>query len=170
VTVAPVYIDPSRFAREQASASGTLAPAALSRLADQLCDTAGAIDYRVSGYTTDRGQPALRLEIDGQIELRCQRCLGALRFPLGLRREIVLTDDMDEFEQSVDEDDAVDTIPAASRLDLRELIEEEILLALPMVVHHADGACHADLPEQDSLPRRASPFEALAKLKLNTKH
>ncbi len=53
--------------------------------------------------------------------LRCQRCLERLRLPVAVQREIVLVAGMDEFEQSADEHESVDTIPAVSRIDLRDI-------------------------------------------------
>ena len=131
----PVIIDPRQFARERATVSGSVSAAALGRLADVLFDAAGTdrqqgsmIHYRVTGFVTPKDQPALRIEVSGELDLRCQRCLERLQFPLAVQREIVLVAGADEFEQSADEPESVDTIPAVSRIDLRELVEEEILL------------------------------------------
>ena len=160
-----ITIDPGRFARDQRRVQGTLAPATLPRLTQQLSDTRGAIDYRVSGYLTDKGQPALGLEIFGEIGLSCQRCLGPLRFALQIRRDIVLSSDVDEFEQASGEDEAFDAIPRVERLDLRQLIEEEILLSLPIAASHPDAACQGRVQMQLPPSERTSPFEVLAKLK-----
>ena len=165
-----LIVEPAKFAREQTAAAGMLAARALPRLAEQLFDQKGHIEYRVSGFLTPKQQPGMRLEIHCEIDLRCQRCLGRLGVALDLRREIVLVDSCESFGQPVDEDDGVDTIPAVSRLDLGELIEEEILLSLPMVPRHADGGCHARTLEQGVEHSRAStqassPWAALAKLR-----
>jgi len=165
-----VIIDPRRFARERATVSASIAPAALGRLAELLFDAAGAsrqqgstIHYRVTGFVAPKDQPALRLEVNGELDLRCQRCLERLRFPLVLQREIVLVTGADEFAQSEDEPESVDTIPAVSRIDLRDLVEEEIVLALPLAPRHAVGEC--ELSAAGELPPSASPFAALARLK-----
>ena len=160
-----ISIDPGQFARDQRSVQGTLAPASLNRLAQQLCDSGGAIDYRVSGYLTDNGHPALGLEIVGEIWLTCQRCLGPLSFALQIQRDIVFSADLDEFGQTAGEDEGVDAIPSVERLDLRQLIEEEILLSLPIAPSHQDGICQAEARAQPPLPGSTSPFEVLARLK-----
>jgi len=164
-----VIIDPRQFGRERATASGSIAAATLGRLAELLYD-AGAggqqgnmIHYRVTGHVTPKDQPALRLEVNGELDLRCQRCLERLRLPLALQREIVLVAGADEFAQSEDEPESVDTIPAASRIDLRDLVEEEIILALPLAPRHAAGEC--ELSAAEELPASDSPFAALARLK-----
>src|SRR5207342_1942558 len=106
----PGIIDPRRFARERATASGSFTADTLMRLGDVLFDAADAnrqqgsmIHYRVTGFMTPKDQPALRIEVSGAVELRCQRCLERLEFPLRLQREIVLDAGADEFEQSADE-------------------------------------------------------------------
>jgi uncharacterized protein len=88
-----------------------------------------------------------------------------LSFPLTLRREIVLAADVDGFEQPADEEEFVDTIPAMDRVDLRELVEEEILLALPMAPRHPAGECRLRPVEQVGAQGSASPFAVLARLK-----
>jgi uncharacterized protein len=157
---AGLVVEPARFAREQARVAGTLRPGALPRLGEQLFNEQGGIEYRVSGFLNPKQQPAVRLEIHAEIDLRCQRCLGPLHTALDLRREIVLVDAADEFEQGAEEDEAVDIIPAVSRLDLGELIEEEILLGLPIAPRHAEGECRAQTLEQATGPAGAQPQEA----------
>ena len=166
----PVIIDPRQFARERATVSGSVPAATLRRLVELLYDAAGTggqqgsmIHYGVTGYVTPKDQPALRIEVNGELELRCQRCLERLSLPLALRREIVLVAGADEFAQSEDEPESVDTIPAVNRVDLRDLVEEEIILALPLAPRHAAGACEPSATEES--PASDSPFAALARLK-----
>jgi DUF177 domain-containing protein len=167
----PVVIDPRQFANERATASGSVAASTLGRLAEVLFDAGagqqrgGMIHYCVTGFVTPKDQPALRLEVDGEISLCCQRCLGPLAYPLAVQRELVLVAGADEFEQAADEPDSVDMVPLVARIDLRELVEEEVLLALPLAPRHPAGACRSSAAEQAPSPPGASPFAALARLK-----
>jgi uncharacterized protein len=183
-----LVIDPARFARDGARLTGALVAATLPRLseqlqreqlqradplpgADQLQDAdllqgaGGEIGYRVEGFLSERGHPGLHLQLDGEIELRCQRCLGALRTRIESRRDIVLVPGADEFAQRSDEDETLDIIPAAARLDLRALLEDEVLLALPVAPCHAPGECRVPEGRPGAAPERVSPFAALAQLK-----
>jgi uncharacterized protein len=167
-----MIIEPRQFARERAAASGSSRAGSLPRLAELLFETEGAeqrgadvVEYRVAGFMTAKDEPALRIEVRGELGLRCQRCLERLAFPLALRREIVLVAGADEFAAPGDEEESVDTIPAVGRIELHELIEEEILLALPMAPRHPAGECHLHTEQADS-QASASPFAALARLKL----
>jgi uncharacterized protein len=172
VIIEPLVIEPRKFAREGASVGESLGAQTLHRLAELLFDSPDgrgqqgrAIEYRVTGFITPKGEPALRLEVSGEVSLRCQRCMERLSFPLTLRREIVLAADVDGFEQPADEEEFVDTIPAMDRVDLRELVEEEILLALPMAPRHPAGECRLRPVEQVGAQGSASPFAVLARLK-----
>jgi uncharacterized protein len=165
-------IDQRRFARDHASASGSVAARTLARVADVLYDTAVAnqqdnmIHYRITGFVTPKDQPALRIELSGELGLPCQRCLERMTFPLAAQREIVLVAGTDEFEPSADEPESVDIIPVVSRMDLRELVEEEILLALPLAPRHPAGECEVSAggPGPAAEAER-SAFAALARLK-----
>lgn len=160
-----LVIDPARFAGDRARLTGSLATAGLPRLADQLGDDeGGSIRYAVDGFNTPRGQPALRVKLDGALSLRCQRCLGPLPYRLDTQRDIVLVEGADEFAQSNDEDESTDIIPAVPRLNLRTLLEEEVLLVLPVAPRHAEGECRPD-DMRGTTPERSSPFAALARLK-----
>jgi uncharacterized protein len=158
-------IEPAKFARGRGRVSGTLCLNSLARVADLLSDAGGEgeVGYQVSGYVSDRGFPALRVELHGQLSLRCQRCLGPLPQHVQSQRDIVLVPGADEFIQRDDESESEDVIPDVPKLDLGALLEEELLLALPLAPRHEEGACRA-ATEAES-PGGPSPFAALARLK-----
>jgi uncharacterized protein len=160
-----LVIDPARFARERVRLTGSLAVASLPRLADQLHGAGGSIAYQVEGFVSERGYPGLHLELDAEIEVQCQRCLGALPTRIESRRDVVLVQGADEFAQRSDEDETLDIIPAVARLDLRVLLEDEVLLGLPVAPCHAQGECRTPEGEPAAAPERVSPFAALAQLK-----
>ena len=158
-----LVIDPAKFARGRNELRGDLQAAHLPRVVPELFDGEGGVGYAVSGFVTAKGEPALRLELNGRLALRCERCLNRLDFALDTRRVIVLAQGLDEFTPVGDEDETIDTIPAVARLDLRALLEDEVLLSLPMAPRHAEGECRAQTTQQD-VPA-PSPFAVLANLK-----
>jgi uncharacterized protein len=156
-------IEPGKFARGQGQLTGTLDLSRLPRVNDLLFDSAGEVRYAVTGYLNDRGHNALHVELDGELKLRCQRCLGPLIQPVRVQRDIVLVPGADEFAQREDEAESEDVIPDVARLALGPLLEEELLLALPLAPRHEEGACDTGI-ETATAPA-PSPFAALAKLK-----
>jgi uncharacterized protein len=161
---APPIVDPARLAREESHLTGILTLAQLPRLADVLFDHDGGVSYAVEGYTTGNGQPALHMGLEVDLGLRCQRCLERLPLHLNVERDLVLVPEMRELDPGDEEDDETDAIPGAASLDLLELIEEEILLSLPMAPRHPEAGCTAQ-PGASEVGGSDSPFSALAGLK-----
>jgi uncharacterized protein len=162
-----LVIEPGKFARSRNRLAGAMQVASLPRVADLLFDSGGTVRYAVSGFVNARGYSALRVELDAELSLRCQRCLGRLLQPVHTERDIVLVPGADEFSQREDEAESEDVIPDVPRLDLAPLLEEEMLLALPLAVRHEEGECRSE-PTSDAHspdPGASSPFAALAKLK-----
>jgi uncharacterized protein len=158
-----LVIEPAKFARERGQLAGSLELAALSRVAELLFDSTGTVQYAVSGYVNARGYNALHVRLDAELSLRCQRCLGPLQQPVHTKRDIVLVPGADEFAQRDDEAEAEDVIPEVARLELAPLLEEELLLALPLALRHEEGACSTGIAAEPA--QAASPFAVLAKFK-----
>jgi uncharacterized protein len=130
---------------------------ALRRLAESGCEAA-TIRYTVRGGANAEGHPCLAIEASGALRLACQRCLGALAFPVELSVELELA--MSEREIAAAEDE-VDRVLATRAMDVAALVEDEILLVLPMAPVHE--RCAPETGQRDS--GRASPFDALAGLR-----
>jgi uncharacterized protein len=150
-------IDGRRFAAERGALTGTLAISDLPRLAEMGC-TAAALAYAVRGGADPEGQGTLEVEASGALELTCQRCLGAVEVPLATASVLELADSQAEIDAA---DDEQDRVLASKAMDVAALVEDEVILALPMVPMHA--RCEATVAPAG--PGEASPFAALAGLK-----
>lgn len=156
-----VIPDPFRFAAEGRALGGEVAEAKLVRLVDALAEAAGSIRYSVRGTVGDDRKARLLLEASGMLQLRCQRCLGSLGWPLALETELVLVRPGESIPDEELEDDEADAIEAAPDMDVLALLEDEILLALPIAPRHED--CDAPRPEGGT--GKESPFAVLARLR-----
>ena len=154
-------IDSLDFARKGMEISGEVPMAALPRMADLLTDFEGKISYVLRGLMGRDGKPLLQLELDGTCNLRCQRCLKPLAYPISLVSTLRL---VTEGEQDVSdiEDDEADSIPAEKRLNVLDLLEEELLLSLPIAPKHENGECQI---AAEGIARPTNPFAILAGLK-----
>lgn len=157
-------IDSLEFARRQGLLKGRLQLNELSRLDEVLFNADGYLDFEVSGEVAG-SNAFLNLKLDGQLPLVCQRCLGAFDFMLRVRSRIMMIEPgspwPDDTQVGGLEDETCDAIEGARELDIIPLIEEEILLALPISPRHEE--CR--LREVASLPGVTSPFAQLARLK-----
>ena len=153
------------FARRGAVLQGEIAIAELVRLQEFLLGDQGRVNYTLSGKMGAKGEPLLEFGVDGQLVLRCQRCLEALEFSLHIEATLKVVVGGTEFELPDGEDEAVDSIPASVAMDVLALVEDEILLSLPISPLHPLGACHAGGATKPVFEEKVNPFGALAALK-----
>ncbi len=155
-------IDGIQFARSVSEQRGELAAAEFSRLAELGC-RAGKVRYELRGATNDRGKFCLKLSVTGALELTCQRCLSELDFPVSIKSELELSED---FKRIAEADDEVDRIFVDRAMSAVQLVEDELILALPMAPSHID--CSAAVASKP-IPAAGepSPFAVLAGLKRN---
>jgi len=132
---AQTVIDSLEFARTGQALRGSLPVSGLLRLRDSLAEAPGEVEFMVRGGHDARRRPILSLDIIGTLRLQCQRCLGALNYPLRLANTLLLVGAGDP----VDED--AEWIEASAKLDVAALVEEEILLSLPYAPRHEEGQC-----------------------------
>lgn len=154
-------IDSFAFAREGRVLEGALAVSGLVRLHDLLAEISGEVRYRLQGLKGEHGQPQLRLAASGSIPLACQRCLEAIHVDLDVDSLLELVPEGAEMSQEELEDDTRDFLPVAGGLEVAALIEDEILLALPVAPRHEN----CGFPGAAEAGELASPFAALGKLK-----
>jgi len=156
----PAAIDGLAFARNAAVLKGRLGMESLPRLAQSGC-SGSVLDFVLGGEINECGKPGLRLAVDGSARLQCQRCLGSMDFPLHLEAQLELASSEAEITAA---DDDIERVVAGREMSVAALVEDEVLLALPMVPKHEHCSAAARL-EANAKP---SAFRALAALrKLN---
>jgi uncharacterized protein len=131
-------IDAFEFCRNGGYREGVTPVAEMTRLAADCADDSGALRWSMQGSETRQGYPALTLEVAGPVKLVCQRCLQPLEFELDSSTMLVLGKD-DEEADSIEEildDESIDVIVGSHACDIRQLLEDEALLALPQAPKH----------------------------------
>ena len=109
----------------------------------------------------------LHLEARTQVWRECQRCLQPVALPLSLQCSLRFVRGEDEAAR-LDAESEEDVLALERSFDLQALVEDELLLALPLVPRHEQ--CPQPLaapaePEMDEAPVRENPFAALARLR-----
>jgi uncharacterized protein len=154
-------IDSLQFARDRRRMQGRLAVAALPALEEYLFDDAGDLDFALTGFIDGNDKLGLDIEVQGNIGLVCQRCLGRLGFDL-VRRSRLLLAGAGEVLPPIESDAAdIETLPADAVTSVPDLVEQEVLLALPIAPHHPWCAA----PVTTEVKRVESPFAVLVQLK-----
>jgi len=163
----PEFIDPLALADRGRQFKGSLPLSKMTRLQDVLLDGPGEVSF-VLRFGKDGKLATVTGLVEAELRLQCQRCLGAVLWPvsckvsLGVVRSIAEADLLAEsYEPLLLEGDT---------LALADIVQEELLLALPAIPRHSacEPAAQA-APEQakaaDAAPQRPNPFAVLAKLK-----
>ena len=165
------FIDSLDFARNGREISGEVQVAKLPRLLDVLENPQGILSYRIHGGVDKQGTHFLDLGVVGQCRLRCQRCLNSLEYPVRLDTRLLLLDQagLDALDDTVAGGDAeeFDSILADAHLNVVDLLEEEILLSLPIAPKHELDACQVKAESENAIRAETNPFAALSKMKRN---
>ncbi|WP_322105120.1 DUF177 domain-containing protein [Paraburkholderia sp. J41] len=191
----PRDFDIFEFARSEREAAGVVRVSQLSRMLNEVPaeapDRDTAFTWQAAGFRqqelqddgAEAAQPYLRLAIHGGAWLTCQRCLAPYEQAFNADAVFRIVQTEEEADEFPLDDDEVEVIVGSRHFDLVDLIEEELLLALPLVPKHevcpeiheslasgADGADGVDsiddVPEQEIEPdERVNPFAALESLK-----
>lgn len=138
--------------------------ARLERIAPRLSSTEGMAQGRV---VLGREQGRIIAEVTAQagVTLQCQRCLQPMRLQLDCSSRVVLV----ESESAVADvpPDLETALAPEGRLRLSDLVEEELLLALPPAPRHPEGQCPGDAPgmtREESAEPTQRPFASLGEL------
>lgn len=157
-----VVINSTEFARNSESLRGGVQVESLGRLQDLLFLNSGTLEYALTGRHDKDGKLFLNCVITGVLQLRCQRCLGALPYPVRLDSELELVESDPDLSA---EDELTDAIKADPNMDVLALIEDEVLLDLPMAPMHSPEDCQASKDFGQTKTVKQNAFSALAALK-----
>ena len=176
----PQRLDAWRFAQAGASLQGEQPLSAFKRLAEDLHAPASSdalVRWRASAELRDgpggaAPQAWLHLQAQTQVPLTCQRCLAAVLENIDVDRWFRFVAD-EAAAEALDDDVEEDLLALEPRPSLIELVEDELILSLPLVPLHEQcpqplpGAGTSEPADQAAAAdsERPHPFAALAKLK-----
>jgi uncharacterized protein len=190
----PLRLNVAHFAADAQEAAGDWAVAELPRLADSECpldvgsplktavsadspklptradrDTTRRVRWQAAGSLRRVGgedQVWLHLLADADVVLQCQRCLLPLAESVHVDRHFRFVADEDA-AAALDDEIEDEVLVLAKSLNLRDLVEDEMLLALPLVPRH--DVCPDAVPMQfgdvEAVEEKANPFASLAILR-----
>jgi len=142
---------------------GHLPLSALPRLAGLLFDDEGEVRFSL-GFDRDAlGVAYAELELETTLPLQCQRSLQRFGFPVQMRQRLGLIRKEDD-EAGLPPGYEPLLVPESGEVRATELIEDELILSIPVVPVDPDSAPTA--PPQEAIePERPNAFAALAALK-----
>jgi len=161
----PDWVDPWKAGQGRRQFAGTASLAQMARVADRLARDEGEVSFRVSFELNTEGRPQARVEVSARPWQRCQRSLEPFRAEVSGGSTVGLTGDPEDAAQMPG--DREPYVMQSGRVQLLDLVEEELLLALPLVPVNPDAALPACASAGEPVPveEQENPFAALAALR-----
>jgi uncharacterized protein len=170
----PLEVDPFRLATREEHLQGTIPLKQMKRLISVLSSSEGDVFIDVV-FSVDINRVVL---LTGQIKtdtkLICQRCMGEMELPIALDFQLAFVRSEAEMERLPEGYEV--TLIEDTPVMLSDIIEDEILLALPPIPKHLDDSCSSDNVAKGWNSQQAketntesveqdNPFDILASLK-----
>lgn len=176
----PELIEPLRLARTERILQGELPLSRMARLVESVSAVTGDVEVKLSFVINERNLPCVRGHIRTEVGLQCQRCMQDMSWPIDNQFELMIVESEAEADQLGEEIDVL--LLDEQLISLSELIEDEILLNLPITPKHEAGTDCANnasndvegIAEQAATPTdkaetkdkaKENPFAVLAELK-----
>jgi uncharacterized protein len=164
-TALPAVLDAWRAVSAGARFEGSLPLGRLSRLRPSLTDAEGTVDYVVQFGRDALDNAYVELELKARLPLQCQRSLERYLHPVDVVQRLGLIT-REAQEASLPEGTEPLLLEGNAELHPAELIEDELILALPVVpIDPAAAELAADWQPEDADDEKPNPFAALAALK-----
>lgn len=161
----PRRLDVAAFARADGHLQGRWPLAGMPRLLQDALppaedSPAQQVAWQAQGEHREAagGDPQLRLRLQARTALRmaCQRCLQPVTVELDIAPTLRFVQD-EALAERLDEDSDEDVLALPPSLDLHELVEDELILALPLVPRHE--RCPQPLPMSAGATQHEAPAE-----------
>jgi uncharacterized protein len=164
----PPSLDLARAARQTYGLEGRLPVKSLPRLVAALASDAGEVQVELEAGLDPARRVLITGRIDAELELQCQRCLEPVKLKVHAEPNLAWVKTDEQLAALPDEYEPLLSIDG--HIELRDLLADELLLALPLVPRHeGDAACggFTEAAEKNAEPAevRKNPFAELAKLK-----
>ena len=165
----PERVNPYQLADKASDFEGEISRERLSRLEEATEGVVGSAQASLSFDRDGSGRRVVSGQVSGAVNLLCQRCLKAFQYKLDGSFNMALVYN-DEMARALPTDlDSLLLLPDQP-MDVAQVIEDELLLCLPMHALHPEGECQIETQfgadESEDFPEKApNPFDVLKDLK-----
>jgi uncharacterized protein len=162
VNAAPVRVDPYRLCETGREFAGKVPISTLTRLASMLLVADGALSYRVRFFRDEAKRTRVSGNVSAELTMQCQRCLESLPVILDHEFSLQLVPSEGTAERVVGQLDPL-LIAPGEPLDVFAMLEDEAMLALPLVPRHRE-VCAQLVPAAEPAAEKGeqdNPFRQL---------
>lgn len=158
-----------RFAQQGVILAGQLPAPQLARLGAAVSEVLDGVEASLRFSIDDNGLRLMTGTVSAQVRVPCQRCLADMTIVLSTELSLALVysdadakllpKQIDPWLLSADQSD----------IDLYEVLEEELLLCLPIVAHHSHQCVDKQLYSSGEAVQKSdnNPFQILEKLNVS---
>lgn len=161
----PDLVDPVRLVEKRCDFQGVMQIGQMTRIRDLVLNEEDNVAVKLS-FRKEDGVNALFGSIETELLLKCQRCLEPLTLPVSHNFQLGIICSLDEVNLLPDTFEPLLVDDKATRV--KDLIEDELLLVLPMVPRHDQcdvGSRNRSVEEKSVEKKKDNPFSVLTQLK-----
>ena len=174
----PKQADLRKYAAKQATFNARLALSCFPRFASSLAENGQELDSVIANLQFDVDSQRHRTivgDVNCEVSVICQRCMNPMRIQLHADIHLAVVWDEEQAKQLPKSMDPL-IVAEDERVDMNEILEDELLLALPFVNYHKVGECtgkqsyHSTSEQVQKALADAdteNPFSVLGQLKAN---
>jgi len=136
------YVDTRKAFSQATDIAGTVSLERLERLKSAVLNEHGEVSVALSFAVDGSGRKRIQGEVCAEVQVTCQRCLEPVTLQLADKIDLVLVTDYEQAKALEAEFDP--WVTRDFRVNLADLIDEQLALALPIVSYHDDAVCNAE--------------------------
>lgn len=167
----PAYVDTRKIFLQRGAISGTIALQRLVRFSELLANNSGSVYVELEFFNDDSGRHRISGRLHAEVAVVCQRCMEPLDIVLDDDIELAVLKDESKVASLAAEFDP--WICSDTKLEITSLVEEQLILCLPIVSLHDSANCNGtsaylsaiNKNEQDPAIGTVNPFAVLKSLK-----
>ncbi len=175
----PELVDPWRSADQNRSFSGRVELEQLHRLTGALHAVSGEAEFDLVFLRDEQRRPRISGHVRATLSLQCQRCLDELVLPVDAELNLAVIEVAAEAERLPEEVEPVQV--EEGMLRLLDIVEDELILAIPQVPMHGPSECDVERaesapepvpadPRHDESDQKENPFSVLAGLRKDSEN
>ncbi len=162
-------LDPLRLARSEEHLQGEIELSRMTRVRDLLQSDEGNVSFILAFDNDEAGNCRIRVEIETRLAMKCQRCLQPMQVDVVRQSVLGVVEDKTAIANLPNDYEPV-ILAENENMTVINIVEDELLLAIPISPLHAPADCGASKQlEQLSTEAKVNPFAALASLKTREK-
>lgn len=161
----PKKVDPRKLAERGVRIEGLITPSELPRLASLLVNEEGGLKVELDFGVDEQRFRTVTGSAEGHVYMTCQRCLEPVEVAAEAHFNLAVTLTEEQVKQLPRIYDPL--LLEEEEVELRSMIEEELILSLPPFAYHDDCSVQTSFGEEETAQDtdKPNPFSVLAQLK-----